>query len=104
MSFIKQRQALEKERRSLVENEMEEISKFETLLRDVNWSNFSIMHRFIDMECEYYIIMHNRWGRTVEPKPPARAPGQNYININFNFNAVKDKPSAIQGKKIDNFI
>ena len=47
--------------------------------------------------------MNNRWGRQVEAKGQVRGPGQNYININFNFNG-KDKPNTIQGKKIDNFI
>lgn len=48
--------------------------------------------------------MNNRWGRQIEPKGQVREPGQNYININFNFAGAKDKPNTFQGKKIDNFI
>lgn len=48
--------------------------------------------------------MNNRWGRPLDPKGSLRGPGQNNINININFNALKDKPAAFAGKKIDNFI
>ena len=47
--------------------------------------------------------MSNRCGRRIESKGEVRGNGQNYININFNFNG-KDKPNTFQGKKIDNFI
>lgn len=48
--------------------------------------------------------MNNRWGRQLESKGSLRSSGQNNINININFNAVKDKQNAFTGKKIDNFI
>lgn len=48
--------------------------------------------------------MNNRWGRQLDPKGTLKTSGQNNINININFNAVKDKPNAFGGKKIDNFI
>lgn len=48
--------------------------------------------------------MNNRWGRQVDPKGQVKGPGQNYINIHFNFNGMKDKPNNFQGKKIDNFV
>lgn len=48
--------------------------------------------------------MNSRWGRQTEAKGSIKGAGQNNINININFNGVKEKPSVFGGKKLDNFI
>lgn len=48
--------------------------------------------------------MQNRWGQTLEPKPPSRNSSSNNINININFNNVKDKTNVFAGKKVNNFV
>jgi hypothetical protein len=48
--------------------------------------------------------MNNRWARQIESKGSLKSSGQNNINININFNAVKDKANIFAGKKIDNLI
>jgi hypothetical protein len=48
--------------------------------------------------------MNNRWGRIADPKTSSHSSGQNNINININFTALKEKANIFSGKKIDNFI
>ena len=52
----------------------------------------------------FIYIMSNRWGKNTEHKSGTKTTGQNHINININFNAVKQKTNAFTGKKIDNCI
>ena len=46
MCLIKQRQTMEQERRSLLENEMDEMSRFEELFRDLAWK-LQIVHKYL---------------------------------------------------------
>jgi hypothetical protein len=48
--------------------------------------------------------MNSRWGCAVEPKNNLHSAGQNNINININFNALKEKSKIFANKKIDNFL